>query len=74
MAGTQAPRSHQRATKSSERTLKVVIRDQGRSYVWLSRQTGYSVRQISRVAAGEHAGTTKFWKLVVAALGEEVAA
>jgi lambda repressor-like predicted transcriptional regulator len=64
----------QRKPRTKAASLRDVLREQGRSMVWLSRQTGYSVSQIGRVARREHPGSERFWKVVALALGEEVAA
>lgn len=74
MARNASTKTRKRTTKPAKPGLRDVLRGQGRSFVWLARQTGYSVTQISRVANGKHPGTEKFWKLMAVALGEEVAA
>jgi hypothetical protein len=51
-----------------------VVREQGRSFVWLARQTGYSESQISRVARGDHPGSSRFHAAMRMALGEDYAA
>lgn len=72
VATSQVTKSRKRASKSPR--LREVVKGQGRSLVWLSRVTGYSVRQISRVAAGEHPGTQRFHIAMRAALGDEYVA
>ena len=74
MATSQATRTRKRSTGASKPGLRDVVRGQGRSFVWLARQTGYSTTQISRVANGKHPGTDKFWNLMRIALGEEISA
>lgn len=71
MAVSQAPKARKRGARAH---LKEVIREQGRTYVWLARVTGYSVRQITRVANGEFEGTTRFHIAMRQALGEDYAA
>lgn len=52
--------------------LYAVIREQGRSYQWLSRKSGYSAQHIGAVARGEKEGTLPFYRLMSACLGEDV--
>ena len=71
-ASTKA--AHRRTSTTKRRGLVEVVREQGRSFVWLARQTGYSESQISRVARGEHPGSERFHIAMQRALGEEYAA
>lgn len=41
--------------------LWTVIKDEGRTYVWLSRHSGYSADHIGAVARGERVGTEAFY-------------
>jgi len=67
--------SSRTATRPTKhRNLRAVVRDQGRSFVWLARQTGYSPEHVARVANREHPGSQKFHLAMRAALGEEYAA
>jgi len=59
--------------RTRRRSLKAVVKGQGRSFVWLAAQTGYSTTQISRVARGEHPGSTRFHIAMRSALGEDYA-
>lgn len=57
-----------------KRPIKDLLHREGRSLVWLARQTGYTPDHISRVDSGKATGTERFWKLMRSVLGEEVAA
>ena len=74
MAQSQPTRATKRAMRTRRRSLKAVVKGQGRSFVWLAAQTGYSTTQISRVARGEHPGSTRFHIAMRSALGEDYAA
>jgi hypothetical protein len=56
---------------SKRRTLREVVRGQGRSYVWLARQTGYSAEHISGVASGQRQGSPAFHIAMKRELGED---
>ncbi len=60
--------------RTKPRGLAAVVKEQGRTFVWLSRKTGYSVTQISRVARREHPGSERFHIAMRTALGEDYAA
>ena len=60
-------------THSKPRTLRAVVREQGRSYVWLARQTGYSADHIAGVAKRRRVGSAAFHIAMSGALGEEYA-
>lgn len=62
-----------RPKTTRRRGLKDVLQEQGRSYVWLARVTGYSESQIQRVASGVHPGSSRFHAAVRMALGEDYA-
>jgi len=63
-------RSGRRRTTSKAPTpLAALMREQGRSYVWLARVTGYSTTHCNAVANGREAMTVRFAKLAGAALG-----
>lgn len=51
--------------------IRSILQSQGRSLVWLARETGYSTDHIARVDEGRHAGAEKFWKLINATLGAD---
>lgn len=70
-ASPKTAQSH--TTRSKRPTLKSVVRDQGRSFVWLARQTGYSAEHISGVANGLREGSTAFHIAMTRVLGEEYA-
>jgi hypothetical protein len=73
VAGNQVRTAKNGPTRKTKRPyLREVLKEQGRSYVWLARTTGYSETQINRVANGHHPGTQKFWRLMSHALGEEL--
>ena len=71
-ASTKNRRKRTAATKPN--AFRRTVREQGRSFIWLSRQTGYSESQIGRVARGEHPGSEKFHIAMRQALGEDYAA
>lgn len=53
--------------------IRAILRAEGRSVVWLARQTGYSTDHITRVDEGKHPGADKFWKIVSSVLGRDAA-
>lgn len=53
--------------------IRAILRADGRSVVWLARQTGYSTDHIHKVDSGGHPGSIRFWKLVNGVLGRDAA-
>lgn len=52
--------------------IRKLLKAEGRSWAWLSRQSGYSDEHLRRVDAGGHPGTPKFWVAVRAVLGDRI--
>jgi len=70
MARNGTPTDKSTVTSGKGRTLRQVVREQGRSYVWLARQSGYSLTQVNRVARGDHPGSAAFHLSMERILGE----
>ena len=56
-------------TRRKRTRLWEVIKDEGRTYVWLSAKTGYSADHIGAVARGQRHGTEAFYIAMRIALG-----
>lgn len=48
------------------------IKDEGRTYVWLAKRSGYSADHIGAVARGERLGTEAFYIAMATLLGRVV--
>lgn len=67
-SSTKAANGHTR-----RKTLRDVVKGQGRSFVWLAAQTGYSAEHISGVANGDREGSMAFHISMKRVLGEDYA-
>jgi len=70
MARDTTPTARSKGNTEKRRTLKQVAQDQGRSLVWLARQTGYSASQIYKVVSGDNPGSVAFHLSMERTLGE----
>jgi hypothetical protein len=72
-AGLKIPCDVTPVKSAAKHRIRAILRSEGRSVVWLARQTGYSRDHITRVDEGKHPGAEKFWIAVKAALGRDAA-
>ena len=54
---------------TGRRTLRDVVREQGRYYQWLAHQTGYTEQHVGAVARGTFVGSVAFHLAMERALG-----